>query len=364
MANQTDLRDASERELLRVTLNALQERLPPSWSLTHAVQAGPGGFADADLLLTAPDGARLSVLVAAKRSLVTRDVPGLVDRLRRQAGSGDAILPMVVTRYLARPTREAIRSQGAAYADATGNISLSWGRPGLFVLTSGADHDPWRARGRPRGSLGGAAAARLVRALVDFRPPISVPRLARLANVSIGAAYRVVDLLGEEALVEREDRGPIAEVQWRALIERWSRDHGFAQSNTITRCFEPRGIHVLLRGLRQLELRYALSGSLGAFYLAPHAEVRAAAIYVDDPDAVAARLGLRPADGTANVLLASGSDEVIFARTRDFDDLRRVAPSQAAVDLLTGPGRNPAEAMALMDWMEAHEDEWRAVVPA
>lgn len=33
--------------------------------------------------------------------------------------------------------------------------------------------------------------------------------------------------------------------------------------------------------------------------------------------------------------------------------------SQVAVDLLTGPGRNPGEGVALLDWMEAHESQWR-----
>lgn len=28
-------------------------------------------------------------------------------------------------------------------------------------------------------------------------------------------------------------------------------------------------------------------------------------------------------------------------------------------DLLSGPGRPPAEAEALMDWMAAHEEVWR-----
>lgn len=34
---------------------------------------------------------------------------------------------------------------------------------------------------------------------------------------------------------------------------------------------------------------------------------------------------------------------------------------QVAVDLLTGPGRNPSEAVALLDWMAANERAWRAV---
>ena len=34
-------------------------------------------------------------------------------------------------------------------------------------------------------------------------------------------------------------------------------------------------------------------------------------------------------------------------------------PSQTVVDLLTGPGRYPAEAEALLEWMERNLDAWR-----
>lgn len=36
------------------------------------------------------------------------------------------------------------------------------------------------------------------------------------------------------------------------------------------------------------------------------------------------------------------------------------AASQVAVDLLTGPGRGPAEGDALIEWMEQNEDAWRS----
>jgi hypothetical protein len=41
------------------------------------------------------------------------------------------------------------------------------------------------------------------------------------------------------------------------------------------------------------------------------------------------------------------------------DALRVVAVSQAAADLLTSPGRGPAEADALINWMKANEEVWR-----
>ena len=41
-------------------------------------------------------------------------------------------------------------------------------------------------------------------------------------------------------------------------------------------------------------------------------------------------------------------------------DIRVVAPSKLAVDLLTGTGREPSEGDELLGWMRANEDTWRA----
>jgi hypothetical protein len=82
-------------------------------------------------------------------------------------------------------------------------------------------------------------------------------------------------------------------------------------------------------------------------------------IYVEDPQRFAGMLDLRPVESGANVLLARNKYDVIFDRTEPQHGIRIAAPSQAAVDLLTGPGRNPAEAEALLDWMERNESTWR-----
>lgn len=82
-------------------------------------------------------------------------------------------------------------------------------------------------------------------------------------------------------------------------------------------------------------------------------------IYVEDRERVAEELNLRAVDSGANILLASGDYDVVFDRLVEVDGRRYTAPSQAAVDLLTGPGRSPAEAQALLDWMEANEPQWR-----
>ena len=102
-----------------------------------------------------------------------------------------------------------------------------------------------------------------------------------------------------------------------------------------------------------------VTGSLAAQRVAAYAPARLAMLYVRDLAAASDALGLRPAGTGANVALATGGHDVVFNRTDSVDGIRMAALSQVAVDLLTGPGRNPSEATALLDWMAGHEPDWR-----
>jgi hypothetical protein len=105
--------------------------------------------------------------------------------------------------------------------------------------------------------------------------------------------------------------------------------------------------------------RYAVTGSFAATRIAPIVAPQLVACFVDRPEAAAEALGLVPADSGANVLLVEPFDEVVYERAGEQDGIAYAAPSQVAADLLGGPGRNPAEAEALMDWMEGNGDAWR-----
>jgi hypothetical protein len=353
-----------EADVLRVALDLLRKRVPASWRLDATVNPpGRGLPVDAELRIRAPDGAEITALVEAKRLLNTRDVPIALEQLQRAAsrrGEQDVVL-VLIARYIAPATRERIVSAGAGYVDLTGNLYLTSDRPALLLRDRGADSDPWRGPGRPRGTLKGPPAARVVRALIDFAPPYSAPELAERAGASTGATYRVIKFLEEQQLVEREHRGPITEVRWRPLLERWSRDYGFAQSNAVTTFLEPRGLAKLTDRLAGgADIDYVLTGSVAAEQFAAYAPARLAMLYVRDIDSAAALLELRQTTTGANVALAVGDYDVVFERTQEVDGLRLAAVSQIAVDLLTGPGRNPSEAAALLGWMEHNEPDWRS----
>jgi hypothetical protein len=303
-----------------------------------------------------------TLLIEAKRAMTSRDVDGALEQLDGYAAAyGRPAGRMLVARYLAPPIRERLEERGVAYADATGNLFVVSETPGLFIRADGADRDPWRGRGRPRGTLKGAPAARVVRALVDHAEPLPMRRLVELSGASTGAAYRVVDFLTEEDLAGRDGSGRVEVRSWRRLLERWSRNYAFGDHVGGRRYLAPRGLPTLEQAMNATRsIRYAVTGSLAARHWAPYAPPRLAMVYVDDPTEVARSWDLRPVDSGANVLLGRPDTDVPYQRTViDDGGLILAAPAQVAVDLMTGPGRNPAEAEYLLDWMEGREADWR-----
>jgi hypothetical protein len=190
-----------------------------------------------------------------------------------------------------------------------------------------------------------------VRALCDFAPPLPISDLAGKAKVDISYASRLVEWLAREALLERRPRGAVEAVDGPALIRRWASDYAVLTSNTATGYIDPRGLDNLIRSLRGMKGRgrHAITGSIVANKLAPVATSRLAMIYADDIDAIVKALKLQPTDAGTNVMLLSPFDDVVFERTWLSDGLTLVAPSQAAVDLMTSPGRGPAEAEAVLE---------------
>ena len=285
------------------------------------------------------------------------DVPRLAAQFQRVAGV-DAML--LVAPYLSPRTRELLAAAGLSYLDATGSVRLALDHPSILIELNGATTDPWRSeRAQPIASLKGPVAGRVVRALCDFRPPYGVLALAAKSRTTPSSVSRVVNFLEREAFVRREGRGRIVEVGWAGLVQRWSEDYSFTRANRVRTFLEPRGLPALLDKLRSSELHYAVTGSFAATELAPVAAARAVTIYLDQAAPASDQLGLLPAERGANVLVAQPFDPVVFDRTWTRGDLVYAAPSQVVADLLTGPGRAPAEGAALIQWMQRHESDWR-----
>jgi hypothetical protein len=351
----------NEADVLRAGMAVLADRLPVGWTLRQLEgEIRPDRRLDALAEVTAPDGTAVILALEVKRVVEGRDVATLRDQLAAYVRQIPDSRGVVLARYLAPPVRKRLSDAGVSYIDATGNVRLDVSRPGLYIADRGADRDPWRGPGRPRGTLKGAPAAKVVRALLDHDKSWAIRELVSVAGVSTGSTYRVVEYLESEGLATRDAAGTLTVPEWVSLLRRWSTDYGFARNSRVTRWIAPRGLPDLVKRAAGTSVRYAVTGTLAASEWAAHAPARSAMIYTTDADQAAQLWGLRPADAGANVMLAEPDTDVVFIRTLATpSQLTIAAPAQVAVDLMTGPGRGPSEAEELIEWMTQNESSWR-----
>ncbi len=306
--------------------------------------------------VSAPDGRAAILKVLPVHSLTPREV--LTLRVRHLAGEVE--LPdLVVAPYLSAETRRRLRETGIGYADATGNVRLSLGTPGLYIEVQGAARNPTMRR-RAERRLAGPRAGRLVRALCSSPEALGVRELAARAALSSGYVSRLLAFLDREGLVERDGSGRARSPDWARLLRYWAEQAPLSTRGERRWLLAPRGISDLRTRLGASELRYTVTGSMAAARCAPVAPSRLAMLYVEDIEEAMAALSLRPVDTGANVLLVEPKDERLLEEGLVDDDGLCYAPlPQVAADLLSAPGRGPAEAEALIDWMAEHEEQWR-----
>jgi hypothetical protein len=342
---------SSDNRVLRATLALLQSRMPPGWKITLTREAPPSRAAS--MRVTAPDRRSATVAVDVRARLEPREVASIAEVAR------DLATPLVVVApYLSEATRQKLAESDLNYADPTGNLRVVLVKPGLFIETDGAATDPNRQE-RPARSLRGAKAGRIVRALLDRKRPPRVREIATLTGIDAGYVSRVLAFLDSQALIERVGRGRLESVDWPALLRRWARDAPLDSRGNALTYLAPRGLDALVKRLADSDERHAITGGLAAAAYAPLAPARLAIVWMAEAEEAAGRLGLRPAERGANVMLIEPHDVSVFEGVVRRKRVSYAAPSQTAADLLTSPGRGPAEGEELLTWMQENEHKWR-----
>jgi hypothetical protein len=348
----------------------------------------PARSAYLDSVVEVSDGGSLGrLMVEAKTTFGPRDVDTLLGGINRTLRRLTSAEVLVIAPSLSTRTRELLASSGINYLDLNGNVRIQLSRPGLFVERTAISKVSRDQLKSAFAGLRGPRAGRLVRALVDASGTWTVRELAERAELSPGYVSKLLEGLEQEALVTRGRRGVVEQVDWPALLRTWAQNYNVLKSNTtrgfIARHGPPAILHALTEGPIGLP-PWAVTGSYGAVTLAPVAAPSTLMLYTPAAAELAGRLHhlLLPADESADVLIVEPADEVVFKRTwtARFVDRRNavqigepglwplgqvpvVAPSQLAVDCLSGPGRMPAEGEALLKWMQANEHLWRAASP-
>ncbi len=334
----------SDKKVIKDTARLLADYLPPGWSIKPSLISET---VDAGLIFTSGEGQSKEVPVVVRR----RIDPRAAKQLNR--------LPvmMVVAPYISRSVRTVLEEFGVCYADTTGNIRVVLSEPGLFMVASGAQSNPQPERRRL--SLRGAKAGRIVKALAVSNPPIGVRELAKRADADPGYTSRLLTLLEREALVDRLERGQVERIDWRKLLSRWASDAPLSSRAEESTWIAPRGLDALIKRLKNTTMNYLVTGSAAASRVANVAPTRLLSLYVEDSADAGQMLGLQRAYAGVNVILLEPRDDAIYKAGVDNDGLRLAPWTVVAADLLTGPGRSPVEAEALLDWMDDHKDAWR-----
>lgn len=353
-----------ETSLTAEAVSWLDDLLPEGWQIEQIAQRASGEKAhDWTLRLTAPNGMGAAFAVEEKRSLTPRSaltfLPPIAQRVRAISGGVPLLL---VAPWLSRRTQELLADQDVNYLDLTGNALISLINPPLFIKTEGASRNP-RPQRQGLARLRGPKAARLIRFLLDVRPPYTASELARETRLTPGYVSRLLDALYAEALIERPARGAVESVDVDGLVRRWAESYEVFRSNETLSLIAPSGPKALLEKLKVSqpeESRLAVSGSFAAAAMAPVTAPALLIGYCKQPALLARELDLLPAQAGANVILMKPYDPVVWERTPFHGGLTYASPPQVAVDCLTGNGRMPEEGEALLEWMVSHEPAWRA----
>lgn len=348
-------------EVERRVATLVRERLPVSWKVTETSQPPKGSLRpDLEIEIEAPDGRIARLVIEVKQVVERRDVSRLGEQVRRMA-TRSADVPVVAARYLSASVREALTEEGLSYVDATGNMRIVVNSPAMFISERGEDRDPWR-KGRPRGTLKGEPAARVARALLDYRRTWRVRELIAASGASSGATYRVLEYLQREDLVVKNDNR-YSVTDWERLLRAWSADAAFQTTTRVRAFIEPRGVDYFLGKLsKRSPFPVAVTGSVAAKEWATYAPAKAAYVYVSSIQEASEQWGLRPNATAPNVILLEPKTEsgVPFLNAVSSEAGYPVAaPPQVAADLLNGPGREPAESEYLIEWLKTNEKQWR-----
>jgi hypothetical protein len=360
---------SEEKTLIEGAVAQLREMLPAGWKVAPSDRAyqgaDPGGASQAKTIedraidLTPPQGGMTTFAVEARPSFDPRTAERLLTGLAgtiRTLGGNPPIL--AVAPWMSARTQELLAREDISYLDLTGNARIHIAYPPIYIKTAGATRNP---RPAPRGRAGvrGPRAARLIRLLADVAPPYGVSEIALATGLAAGYVSRLLDTLDREALVERSPRGRVEAVDIQGLLRRWAQSYDAFKANRASSFIARSGTQSALGRLSRVGTPVAVTGSFAAARLAPVAAPALLVAYGQDVAGVAEALGLLPASEGANVVLLQPFDPVVWERLTKDGDLRYVAPSQVAVDCLTGTGRMPAEGEALLGWMLESQQSWR-----
>ena len=272
--------------------------------------------------------------------------------LKDQLADYENLNKTIFTDYVSPKLGNELRNLGVNFVDTVGNISIEIPDSRLLLEIRKVNENPFAERGRPLKSLAGEPSARVVRGLLDLGAPIKASTLIAETGVSRASVYRTLEYLESQRYIKRSSPGAVDSIQIGDLVRETSGLFGFGNTGTTFGYIAPRGIDNVLEKFPSAKSNYALTGSAAATLLKPVAETMQLMLYSQERQALAKELGLREVSSGGDVFINIPESDLVFQRTQTLDSLVCVSTAQIAIDLASGPGRNPQEAEALIELLE------------
>jgi hypothetical protein len=192
-------------------------------------------------------------------------------------------------------------------------------------------------------------------------PPYGVSELATALDIDAGYVSRLLSGLSEELLISRPPRGPVQTVEWEPLLRQIASSYSLLGANETASWVAPGGPEQFLRDLSTSKLKgWTVTGSFAASQLVSVAAPEIAVVFAEDPERLADTTRLRPVRNGGNVVTARPYDRIVFERTWKQGGVSYASLAQIVMDCMTGFGRMPAEADALLEWMRPRAPRWQA----
>lgn len=341
-------------------MSGLRTTLPKAWKAELTSAQEPF-----DATLTIGNGASAATFTVEAKVTIRVSAQQIISQLQHLSGTSPHPL-LFITEYINGPLREACEASGFSYLDTTGWTHIVSNEPLVLMHSAGASKPP-----NPRGNtatarLNGPAAGRTIRCLLESTPPIGIRQLAERATSSPAAVSKLMPALVEAGAVDRLAEGTIIHVRRRALLERWTADYSFLNSNSLVLDYlAPRGLPWLLDRIRDRDDLCVTGSAAAREYLPPDTTpvvpLTLLTMFAKDISGLAGSLSLvRTSRETSNVIITAPRDPSLLDDPAMSGKGFPIAPlGQVLADLLSLPGRMAQEAEQLIDSLATQDPTWR-----
>jgi hypothetical protein len=273
------------------------------------------------------------------------------------------ILPFIGGRFFGEGDRNIAMMEGVNLFDLAGNVYLNTPRLHYEKVVT---KNPYAAKPTLK-ELFSPVSSRLVRVLLTSPDKKwYVSELAKEADVSIALAYRFIEKLREDKLVERYPDKQIAVTSPGEILDRWVRAKKSYRSYTQQRFgfySYKKDIPSIFEAITNVNndqyMKYALSFSTGAYLVAPFiTTINKVQMYINnsvDIDTWKRILDLTPIDRGANVEIYMPYDKGVFYGVQQVTlgqgsgTIDVVSNVQLYLDIINDPARGEEQATHLRE---------------